>query len=745
MPSRPLRDPLIDIHNNEILSVIGKTNILAGPDPTSVGGITGPSGTTKQLLSIQATESPTKQQDRTFSEVSVSFLRDTTDPNYGGVRIWFTGYKGNPSPVIMTDGTDSPITFLCETTKETVVVTGQTVSADGTPSKFSQCVTTTVPLDGVVSAPPNPSISQSLIGTSTGYQFAFNQVNVGSTQDVIDGYTIYRNTTGVLDGSQTKINYFKHNPKASGAIVVTDTIVPASASFYFYWVSATNTSALESTLTAAQSGLVAGAIGSIPPTISSSLTYASTTTSITWSWASIQCILRADGTITTIGAGTQAITGLIANTIYNFYPVYDEKLGTLRFLGTVDVTPPAVAGVTLNGTTGEITTTTSFVSPTSFTLEAWMKAPASGTGTFISHCLPQTGVPSSYISQVGIVIGEAYGQFTDTASASQNLQATTRTDDGNWHHVAYVVIGSVSHTLYVDGVQVKTATLTTSPKATSSFIRLGRGGSAPFTNGTQAYCAYYSTALNAIQVGNHFNALSTLGVATYNSTTLADSPTYQWYLNETTGTVAAESIAGVNTGTYVGGFVLNQSSSVLVVSGTPAIAWETANYLALQAQNLRNLVPLSAGSLQASTPISGSGGGGGGGTGTGGGGTGGGRCFSPNTKLKTQTGDVRFDELKIGDCVLTARNTWKTVTEVTTKAYKGLMIDLGDGELVTKGHLLWLGEVGWVRADQLWFTPTPYDGLVWNAHIEADDDGEGPNTEHSYTLSNGWVAHNVLS
>jgi hypothetical protein len=247
-----------------------------------------PAGTTTQivpgipyqLLSISATESPSKQQDRTYSQVSVSFTRDGGDPAYGFTRIYLKGYKGNTGRVLQTEGRESPITFLLETTGETITVLGVPVGLDGTPASIELAKSTTVLLDGVISAPPAPTVSQSLIASPTGYQFTFTQL-AAQAADIIDCYKIYRNTAN-SSGSATVIRTVKHDPKnASAPVVIQDTAT--GGVLYYYWVSAVNTVGLESTLTAAQSGavytggrgqqiLARGAIKAVSASLSSGVT-----------------------------------------------------------------------------------------------------------------------------------------------------------------------------------------------------------------------------------------------------------------------------------------------------------------------------------------------------------------------------------------------------------------------------------------------------------------------------------------
>jgi len=71
--------------------------------------------------------------------------------------------------------------------------------------------------------------------------------------------------------------------------------------------------------------------GSVPPTWSGAFTYASTTSSLTWSWSGLT-IYRADGTTTAIPNGSVAVTSLTAATTYYFYPYWDETAGVLAWV-----------------------------------------------------------------------------------------------------------------------------------------------------------------------------------------------------------------------------------------------------------------------------------------------------------------------------------------------------------------------------------------------------------------------------
>jgi hypothetical protein len=72
--------------------------------------------------------------------------------------------------------------------------------------------------------------------------------------------------------------------------------------------------------------------GSVPPSWSGAFTYASTTSSLTWSWSGL-AIYRADGTSTAIPNGSVAVTGLTAATTYYFYPYWNDNTSSLAWVG----------------------------------------------------------------------------------------------------------------------------------------------------------------------------------------------------------------------------------------------------------------------------------------------------------------------------------------------------------------------------------------------------------------------------
>src|SRR5882672_925171 len=160
--------------------------------------------------------------------------------------------------------------------------------------------------------PPAPQIASALVGTATGFQFSFNQVTMPAGQaNVVAYYRVYRNSLNVF--SRNLVHTFTANPNKTGAIVFTDTIVPAAGLNYYYWITSVDTFGNESLPQPAQCGTTVGSSGSTPFSTTSSFSYTSTTTSITWYWdgtngSTMLTIYRADGTTNGPISGSQAIT-----------------------------------------------------------------------------------------------------------------------------------------------------------------------------------------------------------------------------------------------------------------------------------------------------------------------------------------------------------------------------------------------------------------------------------------------------
>jgi hypothetical protein len=270
-------------------------------------------GIPMQLLSITATESPVKQQDRTFSQVSVSFTRDGGDKAYGFTRIYLKGYKGNSDPVLQTEGRESPITFLLETTGETISVIGMPVGLSGTTADIALAQSAAVVLDGVISAPPAPSISQALLtitagATTVGQQFGFNFLS-GQVADVVDGYWVYKvGAHSAPTPPASRFKYVKHNPQSSGAYTFQDV---SGVSTNFYYVSAVNKVGLESSLTDSGAG---GGVGGVTTTYRPSTANNSDYTPSAAAYDANESVsargaLTGNGSVSTTWSGFSAIVG----------------------------------------------------------------------------------------------------------------------------------------------------------------------------------------------------------------------------------------------------------------------------------------------------------------------------------------------------------------------------------------------------------------------------------------------------
>lgn len=110
-------------------------------------------------------------------------------PAGNSIKIYVTGYEGNPSAVAVAQGASSPIQFVLDATGETITIEAIAISQGG--AEAASGPTTTLVLNGPATAPAKPEgIIVSQIASGNQITWPAN-VEVGVT-----GYQIYRGQRG---------------------------------------------------------------------------------------------------------------------------------------------------------------------------------------------------------------------------------------------------------------------------------------------------------------------------------------------------------------------------------------------------------------------------------------------------------------------------------------------------------------------------------------------------------------------
>lgn len=437
--------------------------------------------------------------------------------------------------------------------------------------------------------------------------------------------------------------------------------------------------------------------------------------------------------------------------------------------------PPTNGGGTnvVNGVTAVSATMASDpgLAPNSFFGPGWITGQAWSSGGIIDVLLCysltsgymfrmdfRSGAPIGYIMNATNITTSSWTGPLGTTYIGNNAAAVT-----GWVNFAIYITLSGYMAFWINNVLAADVTDRTYPNATSGNglkygYELSAGKIAPVPNAAGAG----STALNSQ------GSICTISDYTFSYTSTSSTITWSWtafdvYCPDGSTYAVAASTGSATTYTNVS----------TTVSGTTPMKWTglaaSATYyftpfVILNSNGTGTVAMMITGGSQPSltqqvqncnadgcTPCSASifvtamTGASGGGTGGGSGGGSGHACFSPNTKVKTQRGDIAIIDLIAGeDKVLTARGTWKGVLEVTTRSWSGAMLDMGADELSTLGHLVKNGT--WKRMAELGrFSVVRYEGTIHNLHVHCDweDDGSELDTEHSYTLANGLVVHNI--
>lgn len=251
---------------------------------------------------------------------------------------------------------------------------------------------------------------------------------------------------------------------------------------------------------------------------------------------------------------------------------------------------PGRSAVTLDGSTGYVSTSTAQNNPTTYSVSLWFRTTTTRGGLLIDFADPSAGTPTTsdrmvYMDNSGhLVFGTHSGQYTTlTSPAGYN--------NGAWHQVTASQSGQGMR-LSVDGVLVAANTVTTSQNFTG-YWRIGGGNfdswpvkpSSRFFAGSVAQAAVFPTALSPAQVSSLYTAATI--PPSCSAAVLAARPSLYYRLNQVSGaTVAVDYSGNGRNATYqtpamftfgaAGPCQRDGSTGVTLTGPTPTVAEPTA-------------------------------------------------------------------------------------------------------------------------------------------------------------------------
>jgi large repetitive protein len=212
-----------------------------------------------------------------------------------------------------------------------------------------------------------------------------------------------------------------------------------------------------------------------------------------------------------------------------------------------------------------------------FTLEFWAK-PTGGAGTW------RTPVNSWWERPQGVAPFKGFGIWATNGDAWDALAAYSSNYVeisgppvvlNTWVHLVETFDGTTLR-LYVNGAQAASGAVAGYTANTGAPLLIGvsdygSGATEPYP-GVVDDVAVYNSALTAAKIRTHYNT-----GRCYKDAVLADSPVGYWRLGETSGTTAADGIAGRH-GSYIGAPSLNQTGA-LTGDTNPAVTFNgTSQY-----------------------------------------------------------------------------------------------------------------------------------------------------------------------
>ena len=214
---------------------------------------------------------------------------------------------------------------------------------------------------------------------------------------------------------------------------------------------------------------------------------------------------------------------------------------------------PATPGNALlfDGTSGFVSTTTSFTDPQAFTISVWFNTTTTQGGRLVGFANSQTGLSSTYDRHL-YLDNNGHVNFGIYDFNFRVIGSTTACNDGNWHQAVGTFSPATGMSLYVDGVLASSNSTFTNDQTYTGWWKIGWDNlngwpnepASYFFKGTMDEVQVWNTVLTSSQIQNNLHHIfigTESGLVSY------------WHFNEGSGTTTADSTATGNTGILQGG------------------------------------------------------------------------------------------------------------------------------------------------------------------------------------------------
>jgi hypothetical protein len=267
--------------------------------------------------------------------------------------------------------------------------------------------------------------------------------------------------------------------------------------------------------------------------------------------------------------------------------------GTAESGTTLGVGGPTSLGgsaISLNGSTGYVETTKSYVNPSGISEMAWFETSSSSGGSVMGLTDAKTDTATSdwdrtiWVDNSGHVVYEVWN------GAAQELTSANTYNNGQWHFVV-AEIGAAGEQLWVDGAEVGVNTAITSTNSYTGYWHLGWGDTVNYTDpptddfftGLLAQAAIVPTQLSASQISTLYSAGN---AAAFELDMAQLTPTSYWPLNDsasgicgTTEITVQQTVGSTNTCIYpsaAGTCAVPSSTYLLTLLGAHTMTAPTA-------------------------------------------------------------------------------------------------------------------------------------------------------------------------